>query len=155
MASFTLAAWVVPAANQAFRVSMSHGRPIARGVSELTLGEIRQQLKSRTPRLAAGAANSLAVNYHLRWALGSAPFVLTLFTVALMSRRQWGRMIPLLVGCLVVLTYPFMMYSTGRLELHQTISPLAAAWTPNAAFLALSLAIVMFTSRRTNAIPHA
>ena len=38
--SFTMLAWVVPMANQAFRVAIA-GQPLAKGSRELTLGELR------------------------------------------------------------------------------------------------------------------
>ena len=156
--SFTMLAWVVPTSNQAFRVSMM-GRPLPKGENELTIGELRQRLELGTRQLPAVAtpsdSPSLALNYHARWALGSAPFVLAVFAVALTSRRQWGRMMPFLAGCLVVFAYYVIMYSARGLGLGRTISPFAAAWTPNTAFLMLSLAITRFSSQRTNGMARA
>jgi lipopolysaccharide export LptBFGC system permease protein LptF len=154
-ASFTMVAWVVPIANQAFRVSMM-GRSLPKGENELTIGELRQRLEAGTRQLPAVAApsdpSSLALNYHTRWALGSAPFVLAVFAVAFTSRRQRGRMMPFLVGGVVIFAYWVVMYSARGLGLDRRISPFAAAWTPNTAFLVLSLAITRFSSHRTNGI---
>src|SRR6185503_13604332 len=47
VASFSMLAWVVPTANQAFRVSMI-GHPLPKGANELTLGELRQLLEPGT-----------------------------------------------------------------------------------------------------------
>src|SRR5262249_36370572 len=47
VASFAMLAWVVPTANQAFRVSMV-GHSIPKGANELTLGELRQLLEPGT-----------------------------------------------------------------------------------------------------------
>jgi hypothetical protein len=161
LASFTMLAWVVPTSNQAFRVSMMGrlGRPLPKGENELTIGELRQRLEPGARQLPAVAAPSdppsLALNYHARWALGSAPFVLAVFAVAFTSRRHWGRMMPFLVGGVVIFAYYVIMYSARGLGLDRTISPFAAAWTPNTAFLMLSLAITRFSSQRTNGMARA
>ena len=158
VASFSMLAWVVPTANQAFRVSMI-GHPIPKGPNELTLGELRQRLEPGThepmPVARPSDRRDLALNYHARWALSGAPLVLALFAVALTSWRQWGRMMPLLIGGLVILAYYVIMFSTRILGLNQSISPFAAAWTPNTAFLMLSLAITRFGSRRRNGMAQA
>jgi hypothetical protein len=149
LASFTMLAWVAPISNQAFRISMM-GRPLSEGDNELTIGELRQRLDAGTRQLPAVAAltdpPSLALNYHARWALGSAPFVLAVFAVAFTSRRRWGRMMPFLVGGLTILVYYVIMYSARALGQDRTISPFAAAWGPNTAFLMLSLAITTFVA---------
>jgi lipopolysaccharide export LptBFGC system permease protein LptF len=157
LASFTMLAWVVPISNQAFRVSMM-GRPVPKGENELTIGELRQRLEGtrQLPEVAAPSEpSSLALNYHTRWALGSAPLVLAVFAVAFTSRRQWGRMMPFVVGGVVIFAYYVVMYSARGLGLDQTISPLTAAWTPNTAFLMLSLAITRFSSQRDERMARA
>ena len=158
VASFTMLAWVVPTANQAFRVSMI-GRPVLKGANELTLGELRQLLEPGTgeqrPVAAPSDLRSLALNYHGRWALAGAPLVLALFAVALTSRRQWGRIMPLLAGCLAIFGYYVVMYSARRLGLDRTLSAFAAAWTPNVAFLILSVAVILLGSQRANGAARA
>jgi lipopolysaccharide export LptBFGC system permease protein LptF len=158
VASFSMLAWIVPTANQAFRVSMIR-HSLQKGVNELTLGELRPLLEPGThePTSVAGPSDrrSLALNYHARWALSGAPLVLSLFAVALTSRRRWGRMMPFVIGGAMVLAYYVMMYSASGLGLNQTISPFAAAWMPNTAFLMLWLAIMRLGSRRTNGMARA
>jgi hypothetical protein len=153
VASFAMLAWIVPTANQAFRIS-TIGQPLPKGVNELTLGELRQRLEpgAHEPMSVAGPFDrrSLALNYHARWALSGAPLVLALFAMVLTSRRQWGRMMPFLIGGVMILAYYVIMYSAWGLGLNHTISPFAAAWAPNAAFLMLWLAIMRFGSQRTN-----
>jgi hypothetical protein len=153
VASFTMLAWVMPISQQAFRVSTTGG-PLPKGEHELTIGELRQRLEAGTRQLPAVAAlsdpPSLALNYHARWAIGSAPFVLAVFAVAFTSRRQWSRMMPFLVGGLMICAYYVIMYSARALGLDRTISPFAAAWAPNTAFLMLSLAITKFSSWQMN-----
>jgi lipopolysaccharide export LptBFGC system permease protein LptF len=64
-------------------------------------------------------------------------------------------MMPLLIGGVMILAYYVILYSARGLGLNQTISPFAAAWTPNTAFLMLWLAITRFGSRRTNGMAPA
>jgi lipopolysaccharide export LptBFGC system permease protein LptF len=158
VASFTMLAWVVPAANQAFRVSMI-GHPVLKGANELTLGELRELLEPGTaeprPLAAPSDLRSLALNYYGRWALASAPLVLALFALALTHRRQLGRLVTLLAGCLAIFGYYVVMHSARRLGLDHTLSAFAAAWTPNVAFLILSVAVMLLASRRPNEPAHA
>jgi Lipopolysaccharide export system permease LptF/LptG len=158
LASFAMLAWVVPNSNQAFRVSMM-GRPLPKGDNELTIGELRQRLNAGTrqfPLLAsASAPPRLALNYHGRWALGSASFFLAVFAVALTSRRRWGRIVLFFAGGVVLFVYYVIMYSARALGLDQTISPFVAAWTPNVAFLMLSLTTMLFKSQPTNGLSRA
>jgi lipopolysaccharide export LptBFGC system permease protein LptF len=177
VASFTMLAWVVPAANQAFRVSVIArlrtenprsgqtaanqafrvsmiGHPVLKGANELTLGELRQRLEPGTagsrPPAAPSDLRSLALSYYGRWALAGAPLVLALFVIALTYRRQCGRLMTLLAGCLAIFGYYVVMYSARRLGLDHTLSAFAAAWTPNVAFLILSVAVMLLASRRAN-----
>jgi lipopolysaccharide export LptBFGC system permease protein LptF len=55
-------------------------------------------------------------------------------------------MMPVVVGGAVLFAYYVIMYSAWGLGLDRTISPFAAAWTPNTAFLMLSLAITKFVA---------
>ena len=140
--SFTMLAWVVPATNQAFRVSLM-GRPVMKGVNELTLGELSQLIETRRrDPLALPASRdirSLALNYHGRWALAGAPFVLSLFSVSVTHRRRRGRLILGLAGCAAISGYYIIMYTAKQFGLDRTVPVLAVAWTPNVAFLLLSL----------------
>lgn len=120
LASFAMLAWVVPNSNQAFRVSMM-GRPLPKGDNEFTTGELRQRLNAGTrqspPLASASAPPRLALNYHGRWALGSASFFLAMFAVALTSRRQWGRTVLFFTGGVVLFAYFVIMYSARELGL--------------------------------------
>lgn len=153
VASFTMAAWFGPIANQAFRVSMI-GHPVPKGVNELTLGELRRLLDpgavEQRPFAAPSDLRSLALNYHSRWALAGAPLVLALFALAVTRRRQYGRIVPLLAGCFAIWGYYVVMYSARRLGLGQTLSAFAAAWAPNVALLLVSVAAIRLGSRCAN-----
>jgi lipopolysaccharide export LptBFGC system permease protein LptF len=150
--SFTMVAWAIPISNNAFRVAIA-GRSLPKGANELTLGELRSQIEAG--RGMASAVSSfdvrrLALRYHQRWALASAPFVLALFAMACTSRRQWRRMMPFLAGALAIAVYYAIMLGALGAGRDELLSPFAAAWAPNAAFLVLSVVIMRFISPRTN-----
>lgn len=153
VASFTTLAWVLPIANQTFRLSMA-GHPVPKGVNELTLGELRRLLEPGTveqrPFAAPNDLRSLALNYHGRWALAGAPLVLAWFAVALTGRRRRSRAVPLLAGCLAIWGYYVVMYSARRLGLDDTLPAFAAAWAPNVALLVVSVAVIRLGSGRAN-----
>ena len=153
--SFAMLAWVVPVSNQAFRVSIA-GRPVSKGANELTLRELGQLLEpgAHEPMAVSAPAGirSLALNYHTRWALASAPSVLAFFAIALTSGRKRGRIVLLLAGSLAILGYCLVMYTARGLGLNRTLSAFAAAWAPNAALLILSVAVMKLSSPRTEAI---
>jgi lipopolysaccharide export LptBFGC system permease protein LptF len=155
--SFTMLAWAIPVSNHAFRVSVA-GRPLPKGTNDLTLGELRSQIEARrgvAPTVSPFDVRRLALRYHQRWALASAPLVLAFFAVACASRRRWHRMVPLLAGILVIAAYyAIMLWALGAGR-DARISPLAAAWAPNAVFLMLSFVIVRFNSARTSSTAQA
>jgi lipopolysaccharide export LptBFGC system permease protein LptF len=140
--SFTMLAWVVPATNQAFRVSLM-GRPVMKGVNELTLGELSQliETRGRDPKALPNSRDvrRLALNYHARWALAGAPFVLSLFSVSVTHRRRRDRWILGLAGCAAISGYYIIMYAAKEFGLSRTVPALAAAWAPNVAFLLVSV----------------
>jgi Lipopolysaccharide export system permease LptF/LptG len=145
VASFTMLAWVLPAANHAFRVSVA-GRPFQKGTNELTLSELGRLLEPGThePMAVAPPATlrTLALVYHTRWALACAPFVLSLFALAVTGRGQRGRLMLGLAGCAAIFGYYVIMVAAGELGLDRTLPVFAAAWTPNALFLILSVAVM-------------
>lgn len=133
--SFSMLAWVVPAANQAFRVSAA-GHDLRKGLRELDLGELR----------GAGtghAAHLVALEYHKRWALGVAPVTLAVFAVAIARRQRWGRLAPLVVGCLTILGYYATMASTETAGRREAMAVVTAAWAPNLVAWTSSLALLL------------
>jgi lipopolysaccharide export LptBFGC system permease protein LptF len=143
--SFTMLGWVVPTANQAFRVSIT-GRPVVKGTNELTLRELDRLLAAATREPVAISAptdvSSLALNYHTRWALAGAPLVLALFALALTRRSQLRRLALVLAGGITAGSYYVAIYAARDLGL----PAYATAWVPNAGFLALSVALMKLRS---------
>jgi lipopolysaccharide export LptBFGC system permease protein LptF len=155
--SFTMVAWAIPISNNAFRVAIA-GRSLPKGANELTLGELRSQIEAG--RGMASAVSSfdvrrLALRYHQRWALASAPLLLALFAVACASRRWWHRIVPLFAGVLVIAAYYAVMLWTLDAGRGGQISPFAAAWAPNAALLLLSFVIMGLNSVRASTAAQA
>lgn len=156
-ASFTMLAWVAPTSNQAFRVSVA-GRPFLKGANELTLGELRSQIaagRGVAPAVSPFDTRRLALRYHQRWALASAPLVLALFAMACTSRRRWRRMMRLLAGALAIAVYYAIMLWTLDAGRDDLMSPFTAAWTPNVTFLVLSFVIMRSASSRTSETARA
>lgn len=134
--SFSMLAWVVPAANQAFRVSVA-GHSLRKGLRELDLGELRGGGTGH-------AAHLVALEYHKRWALGAAPVTLAVFAVAIARRQRWGRLAPLVVGCLTILGYYATMASAETAGRREAMAVVTAAWAPNLVAWTSSFALLLF-----------
>ena len=139
--SFATLAWVMPAANQAYRQSIA-GVTIARGANELTLTELGRVLESgQDASIGMGSPRGrrgVALAYHVRWALSLAPFALSLFALV-WTRRQRGRVPIVAAGCAMTVGYHLVLFLAGRAyAFDRTMSAVAAAWAPNMAFLMLS-----------------
>jgi lipopolysaccharide export LptBFGC system permease protein LptF len=144
LVSFATLAWVMPNANQAFRAAAAGG-PVARGANELTIGELRRRIQTaRTLSPASLPGPNLALNYHRRWALGLTPFVLAVFGIIFTRARTCGRVMPFVLGPIVIFGYYFIMYAARELGADRAISPFAAAWAPNAVLLMVSAAVLSF-----------
>jgi lipopolysaccharide export LptBFGC system permease protein LptF len=146
--SFTLLAWVVPAANQAFRIAVV-GHDVTKGIHELDLGELRGGGAGHDARL-------VVLEYHKRWAHSAAPMTLAVFAVAF-ARRRRARLALLAAGCLTILAYYATMVSTETAGRHQAISAVTAAWAPNLVAWTSSFALFLYRRRptRTQAIRPA
>ena len=149
LASFSVLAWVMPGANQAFRVAVG-GPGVVKGPNELTIGELRERIQLSERQLPPGSSRRphLALSYHGRWAMGAAPFALAVFALSVTRARKSGRMMPFMVAPIVTFCYYVLMYGARELGLDRTISPFAAAWAPNATFLIVSAAIVCASMQR-------
>jgi hypothetical protein len=136
--SFTILAWVMPASNQALRVSIAGGA-VARTATELTLRELGRALDQRTATPATfspAATRSLALDYHTRWALACAPLVLAIFALVLTARGTRGSLVLGLIATAAIAGY-FVILVIAR---GSALPGPAAAWAPNTALLILSVA---------------
>lgn len=147
VSSLVALAWVVPASNQAFRVAALRDSRIPKGLNELTLGELRKRIDAGRQR--GGDVSPATMTYHSRWALATAPIVLTAWAFLLIgslhTRRRWPLAIVAVASCVAY----YALVDGGRVAvLYKTLPPIAGAWLPNAAFIA---ALVLLTGRTTNA----
>jgi lipopolysaccharide export LptBFGC system permease protein LptF len=144
VASFATLAWIMPAANQAFRELMFTqvgGRgPLFKGANELSLGELSQKIDGLVRVGFWVEARSLAFDYHMRWALSCATFVLAAFARSVIPRRPmriWT------LGVLVVGTYVgyYALMFVGRAAaIAGTVPTFVGAWLPNVMFVMIAIA---------------
>jgi hypothetical protein len=112
IASFATLAWIVPASNDAGRVAALRNLVIQRGLSELTVGELRSLLEGN--RRHDGDQMQRPINYHTRLALGAAPIVLTGWAFLLLGRlSDRGRWLLGIVAIASCVAYVLLMV-TGR-----------------------------------------
>jgi len=145
VASFATVAWVVPASNQAFRVTVA-GPEVLRGANELSLSELRPLVvdnAASTSKLVAPNDHwHRALSYYGRLAVAFEPVVFAGFVlvVAGVARRKRLALVAG-VGC------AFIAYFLIEPETLRPLSPIAVAWLPNAALALLSLFIGWSSSR--------
>lgn len=133
LAMFVNVGWILPASNQVFR-EIAAGRPVARGMNELTLAEL---------------AEKDIFQFHFRLALAFAPLALGLFAlgVAAATRRTSNA---LLIGVIALgscFAYYVLLY-WSRLDIGGHFPAIVAAWSPNFVFLAVAL--LLLRVRQTN-----
>lgn len=137
VASFPTLAWVAPTANQAFRVSLA-GRPIPKGINELSLGELQRRLSPPPSQSSASSqVRSLQWSYHRRLAVACAPVALAVFALTLVRRGGRSRFALPLAGAVALSWYFVSPASIGSAD----VPPFAAAWAPNVTLLAVSIAV--------------
>jgi lipopolysaccharide export LptBFGC system permease protein LptF len=132
--------WLMPAANQAFRVEMA-GHDIVRGVNETPLVALRQHALDVRAQGQPDRAFSLLLTYHVRWALGCTAFGFALFGCALLS-LQLTRLSTAGVAAMGVvgyITYFWQLDATGASGLHSESAAIALAWLPNIVLAGVSL----------------
>jgi hypothetical protein len=142
---FVTLAWWTPSANQAFRVSMARelGGPAdpPRRLSELTIGELRQQVNSWTA--ARAEWSELALTYYIHWAFQCASLSLALLMIAL-HRRGVRRRLLLFSAIPIVFGYYVVMF-TGRYYAvgwgGGGLPASVAAWMPNAVVILIAFAV--------------
>lgn len=139
-AAFVNAAWIAPAANQAFRVSLA-GAGVLRGASELPLGELGRMVKpgaNARAHLAGPYGPHLARTYYIRWGLSFSPLVLSLFALSLCVRRRARAAMTMTLVCASYIGFYFV---TPALEKY--LPPVAFGWLPN---IAVTLAAIVVMS---------
>jgi len=145
-ASFATVAWVVPASNQAFRVTVA-GPEVLRGANELSLPELRPLVVDHAaPPMTLGASSDqwhLALSYYGRLAVACEPIVFAGFALVVAGVAGRKRLaLVVAVGC------AFIGYVLTGPPTLRHFSPMVVAWLPNAALVLLSLVIEWSSSMR-------
>ncbi len=155
---FIMLGWVIPAANQAYRVAMLAAQapegatlgPIPKGTNELTLRELRQSLDARAADVLPafrGTPHEMALSYYDRWSLAAMPVVVAVLAFALTRPLRRRPLVLGLAGCGAVVGFVairlggFFVIRTGAraLGLDDVLSAFAIAWAPNLTFLMVSM----------------
>jgi hypothetical protein len=149
LASFGTIKWLVPAANQAFRVTIAR-QHVVRGLNEMSFASLREQalVKKRDGRL--DQAGKLFFSYHARWALMGDAVVFALFGLGVTALRA-GRAATAgigAIGCVLYVAYFFELGSARSSVFSDEPVALALAWLPN---ILLILASAAFLSARHEA----
>jgi lipopolysaccharide export LptBFGC system permease protein LptF len=148
--TFILAAWAMPAANQAFRELMAGHRLATRGFNEMTLLEL-----ARTPAqniwIVSATANRLAFEFHFRLALPFAALALGPFAmaVAAASRGPYRARRVLLIGVPTSIAYYALLFWARQAgDVADQHAKVVVAWLPNLVFFGLTL--LLFSRRLFN-----
>jgi hypothetical protein len=139
IATFVLAAWTVPAANQAFR-ELTAGHRLRRGFNEMTLVELAPMAQNIWAVTAT--ANRLAFEFHFRLALAFASLALGPFAIAVTAAWRGAHRVRglVIVGFLSSIAYYVLLFWARQAgyaaDQHANV---AVAWIPNLVFLAMTL----------------
>jgi lipopolysaccharide export system permease LptF/LptG-like protein len=146
LCSAALLEWVIPDANQTFRVAVFHHRdphlgPPQKGANELTWHELKARITTERRLGRESELRQLQLSYHVRLATASAPFVFAFLAAALLRRPRTRRL--MLGAALSVAAYVgyFVLIDFWRLVGQERLSPIAVAWTPNTVAFLLNVVI--------------
>jgi hypothetical protein len=139
----------LPMSNQAYRVAMAQqlglrgitAYSLPRGMNELSLTELAVRSHEYSRAWQWEKVRRFDYAYHLRLALPTATFVLSLFGLALgaLARNRASRFLSMavvLAGYYVALMLAESKWSIAMLP------PIVSVWAPNVVFTALSLALL-------------
>lgn len=105
----------------------------------LTTPELTQYVKRQKNR---GVSNieSFEVEYHRRFAMTAAAFILTVIGMALSSRKVKGGMgVNIGIGLVLSFSYILFMTVTQAFALSGLTSPMVAMWIPNLIYIAIAI----------------
>lgn len=150
LASVGTIVWVIPATNQAFRVTIA-GRPVALGPAETPPRSLRDQALALKSEGREEKAGRLLFTYHARWAIPGAALVFALFGlgVTTLRLRRTATAAIAVVACAVYVSYFFEMAQVRLTEFSDERISFALAWLPN---LLMTVTSVAFLSVREH--PH-
>lgn len=136
IATFVVAAWILPEANQAFR-ELASGRPfVVRGANELTFAELSARLTALERRGALSEAFAYEMSYHVRLAASFAPIVMSAFALALATarRRTAVSIAVIAIALIVYVGYGGAVLAGGRPRVGSALPLVGLVWLPNVLF---------------------
>lgn len=130
VASFGILGWVMPNANQAFRVAVA-GRHLPKGINELTLPELRSAMTTgdTAATLTAGRPDRLPLLYHQRLMIAVAPLMFAILGLSLVGRGYVWR---IWLSVLATTAYAALTLWAPDIQAGAAVAPAVAAWLPNA-----------------------
>jgi lipopolysaccharide export LptBFGC system permease protein LptF len=150
LASFATMRWVMPAANQAWRVAIAR-QVVVRGMNENSWPSIREQARASRSEGRLDRAGTLFFAYHARWALAGAALAFALFGLGVIALRV-GALTCLgmsVAASLVYVSYFFELGSVSSALFSDERLAVAFAWLPNAV---MALTSVAFLSARDESV---
>jgi hypothetical protein len=140
LVTFAVNGWIVPASNQAFRVTVA-GPHVARGAGELTVVELHSLMWARDGSIFALAPISnawdVATNYYARFAVASSPMAFALFGVwAATLSRVSRRLLVVAIACAYVALILVVDPQQAK-----AFSPFFVAWFPTLSIAAIALLV--------------
>jgi lipopolysaccharide export LptBFGC system permease protein LptF len=126
-------AWVIPEANQAYRVAvyqkaLGRSQPPVRGLNELTWHGLRDRIKEANTQGFSAEAQVLRLSYHGRIALVATPLIFAMLALVLV--RLPRRLMSWPLGLLLFVGY-YTLIRFDRMVDQGALSPLVVAWAPN------------------------
>jgi hypothetical protein len=137
--------WLMPAADQAFRVAIARDAVFDQGTNELAPASLREQALGDRNEGRLNRAGILLFAYHVRWAIIAAAVVFALFGLGIKTLRIH----PLVaagisaVACSVYIIYFFELGAIRPSVFSDERVAIALAWLPN---LTMTLASLLFLS---------
>jgi lipopolysaccharide export LptBFGC system permease protein LptF len=148
VAMFGTIGWLVPAANQAYRVTIARrlGGDIRPGIAETPLPTLREHARDQKRRGNPAAARTLIISYHLRISLSAAALGFALFGFSLAALRL-SRPGTVIAGAAFPLAYMTYLWELSAVPAPDTAgAAIVAAWLPNVMMIVLS--VVLLSARR-------
>ena len=114
---------------------------------KLTSPQLREYVERQRGR-GVGNIQSFEVEYHKRFAMTAAAFILTVIGMALSSRKVKGGMgVNIGIGLVLSFSYILFMTVTQSFALSGLTSPLVAMWIPNIIYMSIAIFLYMRASR--------
>jgi hypothetical protein len=143
LGSLGMIIWVMPAANDAFRSTMT-GRQVQKGFDEISVRVLREKALAIKNDGQLGWAGMLLLSYHSRWALGGAALVFAVFGLGVNALRLGVAPTAAVgaSGCIVYLAYFFELALVPRSVFSDERLAFGLVWLPNIVMIVTGLAFM-------------